>query len=64
MTQFVDGPLNTVTVVVLSILILHYNMYYFALKQHVVADRYNLNKLVDHETRKEYQIDVSNRFSA
>ena len=34
------------------------------LKQHLVADRYNLNKLVDRETRKEYQIDVANRFSA
>ena len=30
----------------------------------MVADRYNLNKLVDHETRREYQIDVANRFSA
>ena len=30
----------------------------------MVADRYNLNKLVDHETRKEYDIDVANRFSA
>ena len=30
----------------------------------MVADRYNLNKLVDRETRKEYQIDVANRFSA
>ena len=29
----------------------------------MVADRYNLNKLVDRETRKEYQIDVANRFS-
>ena len=29
----------------------------------MVAGRYNLNKLVDHETRKEYQIDVANRFS-
>ena len=28
------------------------------------ADRYNLNKLVDRETRKEHQIDVANRFSA
>ena len=26
------------------------------IKQHLVADRYNLNKLVDRETRKEYQI--------
>ena len=34
------------------------------IKQHLVADRYNLNKLVDPETRKEYQIDVANRFSA
>ena len=34
------------------------------IKQHLVADRYNLNKLVDRETRKEYQIDVANRFSA
>jgi hypothetical protein len=30
----------------------------------LVADRYNLNKLLDPETRKEYQIDVTNRFSA
>jgi hypothetical protein len=30
----------------------------------LVADRHNLNKLVDNETRKEYQIDVANRFSA
>ena len=31
----------------------------------MVADRYNnLNKLIDHETRKEYQIDVTNRFLA
>ena len=35
-----------------------------AIKQHLVADRFNLNKLLDHETRKEYQIDVANRFSA
>ena len=28
------------------------------------ADRYNLNNLFDHETRKEYQIDAANRFSA
>ena len=34
------------------------------IKQHLIADRYNLNKLVDRETRKEYQIDVGNRFSA
>ena len=34
------------------------------IKQYLVADRYNLNKLVDHETRKDYQIDVANRFSA
>ena len=34
------------------------------IKQHLVADRYNLNKLVDRETRKEYKIDVANRFSA
>ena len=34
------------------------------IKQHLVADRYNLNKLVDRETRKKYQIDVANRFSA
>ena len=27
------------------------------IKQHLVADRYNLSKLVDRETRKEYQID-------
>ena len=30
----------------------------------MVADRYNLNKLLDYETRKEYQIDIANRFSA
>ena len=30
----------------------------------MVADRYNLNKLLHHETRKEYQIYVANRFSA
>jgi hypothetical protein len=30
----------------------------------LAADRYNLNKLVHHETRKENQIDVANRFSA
>jgi hypothetical protein len=30
----------------------------------LVADRYNLNKLLDYETRKEYQIDIANRFSA
>ena len=30
----------------------------------MVADRYNLNKTVDRETRKKYQIDVANRFSA
>jgi hypothetical protein len=29
----------------------------------LVADGYNLNKLPDHETIKEYQIDVANRFS-
>ena len=34
------------------------------IKQHLVADRYHLNKLVDRETRTEYQIDVANRFSA
>ena len=34
------------------------------IKQHLVADMYNLNKLVERETRKEYQIDVANRFSA
>ena len=34
------------------------------IKQYLVADRYNLNKLVNHETRKEYQIDVANGFSA
>ena len=33
------------------------------IKQHLVADRYNLNKLLDNDTRKEYQIDVANRFS-
>ena len=33
------------------------------IKQHLVADRYNLNKLLDHQTRKEYQIDVGNSFS-
>ena len=34
------------------------------IKHHLVADRYNLNKLIDRETRKECQIDVANRFSA
>ena len=34
------------------------------IKQHLVADRQNLNKLLDHKTRKEYQIVVANRFSA
>ena len=29
----------------------------------MVADRYNLNKLVDRETRQGYQIDVANIFS-
>ena len=28
------------------------------IKQQLVADRYNPNKLVDRETRKEYQIDI------
>ena len=28
------------------------------MKQHLVADRYNLNELVNRETRKEYQVDV------
>ena len=32
------------------------------IKLHLVADRCDLNKLFDHETRKEYQIDVGNRF--
>ena len=31
--------------------------------QYLVTDRCNLNKLLDHQTRKEYQIDVANRFS-
>ena len=30
----------------------------------MVANRYTLNKLVDHETRNEYQTDIANRFSA
>ena len=30
----------------------------------MVADKCNLNKLVDRETRNQYQIDVGNRFSA
>jgi hypothetical protein len=30
----------------------------------LVADKYNLNKLLNFETRKKYQIDVANRFSA
>ena len=34
------------------------------IKQHLVADRYNLNKLVDRVTTKEYQIAIDNRFSA
>ena len=33
------------------------------IKQHLVTDRYNLNKLLDHETRNEYPIDIANRFS-
>ena len=33
------------------------------IKQHLAADRYSLNKLVDRETRKEYLVDVANRFS-
>jgi hypothetical protein len=33
------------------------------INQHLVLDRYNLNKLLDHQTRKEYQVDVANRFS-
>ena len=33
------------------------------IKPHLRADRYNLNKLLDHETTEEYQIDVANRFS-
>ena len=32
------------------------------LKQYSVADRIKLNKLLDHETRKEYKINVGNRF--
>ena len=32
--------------------------------QNLVADRYNLNKLLENESRKEYQINVFNRFSA
>ena len=34
------------------------------IKQHLVADRYNSNNLVDSKTRNKYQIDVANRFSA
>jgi hypothetical protein len=34
------------------------------IKQHLVAESYNLNELLDHETRKEYQMDVANRFSS
>jgi hypothetical protein len=30
----------------------------------LVADRYNLNKLLDPETRKEYHIDIAHSFSA
>ena len=30
----------------------------------MVADRHNFNKLLDHETRNEFQIDVADRFSA
>ena len=33
-------------------------------KQHFVPDSNNLNKLLYNETRKEYQIDVANRFPA
>ena len=32
-------------------------------KQNLVADRHNLNKLHDHQTRKEYHIDATDRFS-
>ena len=31
-------------------------------KKHLVTDRYNLSKLLYRETRKEYQIDIANRF--
>ena len=34
------------------------------IKQNLVADRYNLNNLLAHQTRKEYQEVVANRFSA
>ena len=34
------------------------------MKQNLVADRYNLNKLLGYETRKEYHIEVAKRFSA
>ena len=40
------------------------NLIYFVKLLLVPPDRCNLNKLVDHEIRKEYQIDVANRFSA
>jgi hypothetical protein len=32
------------------------------MKLHLVVDGYNLNKLLGHETRNEYQIDVANRY--
>jgi hypothetical protein len=32
-------------------------------KQHLVTDSYNLNKLLDHDTRMEYQVDVVNSVS-
>ena len=34
------------------------------MKPNFVADMYNLNKWIDDQTRKEYQIDVADRFSA
>jgi hypothetical protein len=33
------------------------------IKQHLVTDRYDLNKLVDHQARKLYQRDFANGFS-
>ena len=33
------------------------------MKKNLVADKYNVNKLLDDETKKKYQWDVANNFS-
>ena len=33
-------------------------------QQNLLEDRYNANKLIDDQTREEYQIDIANRYSA